>query len=468
MTPEQFWEARPVFAHIKKYAQARRVSPWAMFGGVLARVVASTEPHIQTPPIVGGPGSLNLFVAIVGKSGQGKGASQAAAGSFLDIRNGAAFETITVGSGEGLAAAYVGRTKNEDGRLAVQQHSESAMFDIAEVDTLTALAGRQGSTLLSELRKVWSGERLGFQNRDQTRTLPVDAHSYRASLIVGVQPARAGAMLDDADGGTPQRFIWLPATDEHAPKRAPGSPGPMTWTAPTNITIPQTGENGQRLIDVCDEAWTIIDEAQVARLRGDGHALDGHALFSRLKVAAALALLDQRGGVSLEDWELAGVVMAVSDATRKHCRDTIRQLSIDANQARAEARAEANVVVADHTEIVTMETAKARILDKLTSDWQSAATIRRSLSTKLREVFEDALDEMHATSIVDVVRDEYQGQARARIRLASAVTHTTRGGESITPVITPEKPRKHAAVRGDYTGVTKLPPLAAETVGVTR
>ena len=31
-------------------------------------------------------------------------------------------------------------------------------------------------------------------------------------MLVGVQPARAGTLLDDLDGGTPQRVVWVPPT----------------------------------------------------------------------------------------------------------------------------------------------------------------------------------------------------------------------------------------------------------------
>lgn len=439
---DAFWTARPVFEQIHQYAQARRVSPWAMFGGVLARVIAATEPHVQLPPIVGGPGSLNLFVAIVGRSGQGKGASQAAAASFLDINQGALFDTITVGSGEGLAAAYVGRVKDDDGNMVVQQHSESAMFDIAEVDTLTALAGRQGSTLMSELRKVWSGERLGFQNRDMTRTLPVDAHSYRASLIAGVQPERAAALLDDEAGGTPQRFIWLPATDETAPQRAPHTPGPWSWTAPNEYVIPTQGST--RPMGVCEEAWAIIDSAQVARLKGEGNALDGHALFTRLKVAAALALMDGRGEVSITDWQLAGDVMKVSNRTRRECKDTIRQKSMDVNRARAEARAEANVVTADHTEQVQLNTAKERIIGKLGTEWVSSSTVRAGISQSLREKFEQAVEDLAATGAVEIARDTYQGRDRVRLRLSHDESSGLPG-----LIVSPEKPRNSGVLSPD-------------------
>lgn len=415
-----------------------------MFGGVLARIVASTEPHIQLPPLVGGPGSMNMFFAIVGRSGQGKGAGQSAAGSFIDIRRGALFDTVTVGSGEGIAASYVRRTKDDAGNYIPEQHAESALFDVAEVDTLSALAGRQGSTLLSELRKVWSGERLGFQNRDQSRTLPVEAHTYRAALVVGVQPTRAGGILDDADGGTPQRFIWLPATDDSAPDRAPRAPEPFVWHAPGEDVIPTI--DGHRTLEVCANARRIIDEAQVARLRGDGHALDGHALFSRLKVAAALALLDHRGAVTDDDWRLAGDVMTVSDRTRDFCRTEILKQSKAESRERAEQRAEDNVTVTTHREAVAFAKAKERILSKLSATWTPSAEVRRSITESLRGSFADAVDELGTEGVIEVRTGEYNGQPRTMLRL---VTDAGRGDDPSPLTVTPVLPHDYADFRGD-------------------
>src|SRR3954464_12551419 len=42
VTPEMaFWESRPVHLHIRQFARARYVSPWAVLGCVVARVVCA-------------------------------------------------------------------------------------------------------------------------------------------------------------------------------------------------------------------------------------------------------------------------------------------------------------------------------------------------------------------------------------------------------------------------------------------
>ena len=75
-------------------------------------------------------------------------------------------------------------------------------------------------------------ERLGFTNAQKTTRTMVQAHTYRACLVVGVQELRRGSLLADAGGGTPQRFLWLPAFDPNAPDTPPPCPELLTVPAP--------------------------------------------------------------------------------------------------------------------------------------------------------------------------------------------------------------------------------------------
>jgi hypothetical protein len=62
----EFWELTDTLRHTRDFARARRVSPWAMLGVALARVVATVPPSVQIPPLVGGRASLNLYIGLVG------------------------------------------------------------------------------------------------------------------------------------------------------------------------------------------------------------------------------------------------------------------------------------------------------------------------------------------------------------------------------------------------------------------
>lgn len=333
-----FWSARPVLSHVQEFARSRVVSPWAMLGVVLARQIVRVRPAVVLPATIGSEASLNLFVALVGVSGQGKGAAESAAGDAVTF--GQDLEVATVGSGEGIGHLYAHREKGE-----VVRDRESVLFTVPEVDNLTALGNRQGSTLLPQLRSAWSGERLGFSYADPAKRLPIPRHTYRMGLVLGVQPGRAGPLLDDVDGGTPQRFVWLPTTDPEAPEVPPPTPPPWKWPGFTDPFL--FAPDGLLRLDVPDSIVTLIQGAHRDRLLGSSDALDGHMLLCRLKVAAALCLLDVRLSVSAADWELAGVVLRVSDRTRAGVVRHLATAVKDQNRARALGEAERSIVVSE-------------------------------------------------------------------------------------------------------------------------
>lgn len=329
----EFWAERPILQHIYQFARARRVSPWAVLGYTLARVVTATPRGVALPPIIGGYASLNLFVGIVGPSGAGKGAAFAVAKEAVNVGD---ITTLNPGSGEGIIHAYVRRTKD-----GLDQHTEAVLFNVPEIDTLTAVGSRQGSTVMPILRSGWSGEQIGTHTADATRRVHVPDHHYRMCLVAGIQPGRAGAILDDAEGGTPQRFLWLPATDPTISDHAPAAPAPLAIN--THIrTDANAIVNGQGIsaMNVCDKARDTIIKADLDRKRGKGDALDGHALLTRLKVAAALAVLDERRDVTEDDWRLSRVVTRVSDATRASVVAHRQAALAKANEARGRADGE--------------------------------------------------------------------------------------------------------------------------------
>lgn len=380
---DAFWSARPVLEHIRAYARARRASPWAVLGVVLARVVVAVPPHVVLPPLVGGVASLNLFAGLVGESGTGKGAAEAAGAAAMQV---GILNRFPVGSGEGLCHLFVKREKKD-----LVQHTTAVLAEIHEVDTLAALNSRQGSTLQPVLRSAYMGEQFGFGYADPTKRLVVEGHRYRLCMVVGIQPARAGAILDDTDGGTPQRYLWLPATDRDAPDAAPEAPEPWRWRPPTWPQYERA--TGQVHLPVCETARTVVDGAWLARHRGDGDALDSHALLTRLKVGAALALLDGRAEVADDDWTLAGTVLDVSDRTRGRVVETLRRTSADTNRRRGEAEGERAVVVAEKVEDAAVRRVARLLTRKLaaTPTGVRGAELRRRLTGRDRVHFDTAI-----------------------------------------------------------------------------
>ncbi len=223
---EAFWNSCPELRDMRQFARSRRVGPWAMFGVCAAMAISAVPPYVVLPPLVGRVASLNIFVALVGKSGSIKSAAIGAALDWLDVDPPP--NPKKPGSGEGLAKcfAYVKKPKGEP---AVQIGKNwSVLAEIPEVDTLTATGGRGGSTLMSELRYAWSGERLGIDYAADDKAIVLQSQRYRLCMIVGVQPLRAAPLFDDADAGTPQRFVWFPVSDPNRPNERP--PEPPSWT----------------------------------------------------------------------------------------------------------------------------------------------------------------------------------------------------------------------------------------------
>lgn len=379
---DAFWAARPALQHVLTLARARGVGPWAVFGAAIARAIATIPPEITLPGIVGSRMSLNLFVALVGPSGGGKGAAEATAleGFWLPY-----VEIVPLGSGEGINRTFrpVGTKPNEP------NPTTAAIFSAPEIDTVAAITSRQGSTLSAELRKVYSGEQLGFANAGKDTRTTVAAGSYRACLTIGVQPLRSHALLGASDGGLPQRFVWLPTSDPDAPDQPPADPGKWRVNRPSWI---RAVGNAVDLI-VPEAATKAIRTHRLAVLREDPTVdpLDGHALLTRLKVAAGLMALDGRTVVGTEDWSLAGYVMDVSNYTRERCQRALTEQSRSANTARALATAERDEIVSDRK----AQRARATILRKIDARGQLTKNqLRMAMKADIRDYLDTALSDL--------------------------------------------------------------------------
>lgn len=419
--PSAFWAARLSLTRIHGFARGRRVSPWAVLGGALTRVVAATEPNVQLPPTIGSYASLNLFIGLVGKSGAGKDAATKVARDAVDLGNDhPKFITAPLGSGEGMSHMFM--KWGDDG---LEQYNRSALVTIGEIDTLGALVQRQSSTVGSQLRQAAMGEALGFFYVDTAKRMLTPEHQYRMCLLAGIQPKRSGVLLGEADGGTPQRFVWLPATDPDAPDKRPDCPEPLLWVPPKWHEAGGVHVGGQyrNVIDVCDTACDIIDKAHLARTRDEGDALDGHALLTRLKVAAALAILEGRCNVGDDDWELSADVMVVSDAARETCIKALATEGVERNQKQAEAEATRAIVVGERVDEAKVRRASAGVKRKLArvDGWLAASDIRSSLSPGLREYAEASL---HALVLSGAIEDRavtYRGAPGTQYRLVGTM-----------------------------------------------
>lgn len=375
---DDFFDATPELQTIRQWAHARYAAVWAVFYGVLLRVAASTGPEVQLPGVIGGRASLNLMCAFVSPSGGGKGISDKVARLAWP----APVIERPIGSGEGIAATFVPPKK--EGIEPITR----AIISVPEIDTLAGIASRQGSILLAQLKSAAMGEQLGQANSSEATTRIIPPHSYRMCLSVGAQPAHTGVLLDDTTGGTPQRFLWGLTIDPNMPADPIDDPESLN----TRLPFWKPGNDGVVEIVYGPEhiKHTII-EAHIARQRGQEEALDGHAMLTRLKVAAALALLHHRIVVSELDWELSGVVMAESNRTRDWVVAQSKQAARAKVRERALSRAAGEEVIDERR----LDVVKRRVRKVLSQ----GRTARRNLQSRMgkreyRELLDAALAEM--------------------------------------------------------------------------
>lgn len=443
---EAFWTARPDLEHLRLFARSRKVAPWSMFGVVLARVAAVIPPSVVLPPLVGDYGSLNLFVAIAAKSGKGKGTSEAAGSAAIDTEP--EVHKATPGSGEGINKEYAFKKGRDQTDLR-----NSVLFSVAEIDSLAALKTRSASTLMPELRKAWMGEQLGFSYAADEKKIPIREHRYRMTMVVGVQPGRSRTLLEDSDGGTPQRFLWFPTTDPDRPRFRPEDPGRLAlprWpggvlqTEPEGTSVERVDADAGasrvkfsigtldlalkpdprefQVLDVPQSAVEAIERAQDANLDGDdGNDLDSHANLMQLKVAATMMWLNGRHDkVSEEDWSLAGVVMAVSTKTRAQVVKTLGVQASEQNLHRARAEGERAVAVTNTVAEAAIGRVAENIRKRLRLDnGQPFGTLRKGLARRDRAHLEDAVLRLQSVGDVVVEEFEYNGASGRRLRLKS-------------------------------------------------
>jgi hypothetical protein len=411
---DTFWTARDELRHIRTYAQAQMACPLAVLAMVLARVVCQAPVAVVLPDIIHDHASLNLTIALVGISGGGKGGATGVARRAVDIGT-EQFDTHTLGSGQGIAHGY-GHWEKTTKR--VERHADSVLFTVEEVDHLAGHNAQNGSTTLAEMRRFSMGEKLGHLYVDPTRRVQIPAHTYRGAIAVSVQPERGGVLLNAAAGGTPQRFWWVPTIDHDPPDVEPDRPTPWRWQAPSADDLPPVELfTGLRPIPVCEPARTAIRDAQRARNRGEGDPLDGHALLTRERIAAALGLLNGHWGINDQDWTLAGTLMAISDTTRAGVVATLQAKARTVNVARAHQEADRDEVKEDRQD----QRVARRLLDYLRrqGDWVNGAELRRNgVTSRDRPAFESAIAKLVGAGVVQAeATTGPQGQRGFRYRV---------------------------------------------------
>ncbi|MFE4409079.1 hypothetical protein [Streptomyces sp. NPDC056821] len=403
--PAEFWNARPILGRIRQFAHARGVSGDVLLYSFLARLSGMLPHHIQAVSGIGGRASLNLFVAAVGGSGVGKSTGSKVNRDLLAASDPEFRDGLPIGSGEGIAEAFMGTIDEETGevrkgrdgtetpvtRKVRKQVRHNAFFYVDEGQLLAKLGERTGSTLGETLRRAAIGETLGQTNASEERTRYVEGGTYSLGLLVGFQPSTAMPVLDDAATGTPQRFLWCWAADPSIPDEQPADPGALDGLAclqqpggPVDVTFP-------------DSIRTMLWRQHVAKNRGElvVAELDAHAGLIKVKASALLALLDGRYEVTEDDWHLAETMWAASCAVRDHLLARAKREAAAARQAAEDAHVQAEVKA--HEAKSRADSKLARVAQRVRTlatrvGGISHGELRRTIAYRDRDVLEAAVD----------------------------------------------------------------------------
>lgn len=413
--PESFYEERRELAHIRDAAHSAARSADAVLGATLAHVSALTPHTLRLPAPVGTPGTLDVVVGLVGPSGAGKSSSTLVADELIPIPSTSDVAVVPLGSGEGVVEAYWGTVEEiDDHGKAVKvrrQVRHAALFMLDEGQALAEMSGRNGSTLAPTIRTGWSGGRLGQANASEERRRHLLPGEYRFALVAGWQTEYATALLDDAAGGTPQRFLFFAAADPTIPDEAPPRPGRLEWRPPTSA---------RREMALDAHVAAEIRGRALAHSRGAviGDPLDSHRDLSRLKVAGLLAVLAGRVDVDAADWRLAGMVLDSSDRVRAMIVRHAAARALEAQQGdirRHVNRATAVDRSAEHRALTVMAKAIGRHVHRDKCEGCARRCVSRSTPGKYRAVvtIDDAIDEAAGQGWIVVDGDEIRpGESR--------------------------------------------------------
>ncbi|MEJ5920992.1 hypothetical protein [Bifidobacterium thermophilum] len=442
-------------------------SPMATIAACVCRALVAAPPRMVTPAYVGGPenyGSLNMFIGIVGKPGQGKDTAMTLAGSLVpDIRK--PLETIPA-SGESLATMFAAQRKDtgDDGQDGHTTDTgwycanPRVFLVVHEVSELTAVMGKDGSTLTPVLNKLYMGQPLGAFTKGTSKRYSVPTYGYRACMAICIQPGKAGPLLKENDSGLPQRIGLSLANDKYCRQR--DTTGPFEYPRFDLGYLPDDdmqglqrmygGERWQNLNNLCvieypPEVGKATKDHRLDTLEADTFAttpntgMDGHDNLGTIKLAAGFAILrygykyakDRRSPlenghmrVTMDDWRTAerfgmysrwvwNQLIAYQEEARIEYaaqRETDRQAArVRANENKAEDRAAAKqriIGIFTHPpKGLTPDKGK----DKATRRRYRAHTYTgreiRANVKRGRDYVRDILEDMKADGMVNVAQD---------------------------------------------------------------
>ena len=354
-------------------------------------------PSYLLPPLAGGFSPINLLGCVVGRTGEGKSVSIAAAADVLSVEHPWLLWDMPLGSGEGVGDVFMMDEIEEDekgrkkrtGRRVQNPNLHAVHFTVDEGAALVEQSTRKGATIIPALCKAWTGVTLGETNADVTTRRRVRALSYRVAAVINIQPANFHRLFNTLNTGTglTGRFLFAPAADYDMPDERAEWPGPLTFPELHGSTFGNT-------LDYHPDIYAEVDAAIVAANRGGGTPVENvsHANLLRARVAAIYALWEDRRSISPTDWTIAGLLTGTSASLLNGLDAQAVSRQRDERHISAVAKAEVEIVVEDVKERQAIARMAEAIRRKAAEDGVGRNALRKMVAASTtRHRFDDAL-----------------------------------------------------------------------------
>lgn len=374
--PDEFWAAHPVLTQIRQAAHRGVNSADAVFGSILARQAAHLDPSVTVDTGVKTPMPLNMFVGLVGSAGTGKSSAFLAADRMAvfdqdhidpsDVTLVAAREVppeLPVGSGPGVAEAFMGYVVDPlSPKVKVRQQVRHKLLlhsDEGAGLVSCILDNKRGQDIGPTLRAAWTGAVLGQANASTERRREV--REYSVGLCVGFQLEALAALStsEQLEYGTPQRFLYVSATDPAIPDDAPDGPGQLTVRLPT---VP---------LRYSDELAVRARREALERARGGSDDPETHdpmnahrpALVARLAAHLVILCDPDRSVIEASDVALAEMVLTTS--ARLHDKAMVWRREREAADRERQTNARINEHVATAVAVDSRDATLTRLKDRI-------------------------------------------------------------------------------------------------------
>ena len=365
------WTRTPQLKHIAQAADSLGRNRLALLAVVLARVLVEVDPGVCLPGVEDGAiasrAPINLGVALIGASGQGKTTFTDKSAEVLGVDP--KKYVLTPSTGQGLIQAYLEWDPDAgENRLIA---NPKRLFMVDEIDKLGALTKDQGSTLMAELRTLLSGGTTGSTNARRDLSRMLYGGTYNFQLVLGVQPSRAEPLLAGREAGTPQRFIWVEVTDPKTalhPDERPPWPGALDW----NDAFMLQFELGSPVVDYPD--WLKAElrdydyKVSLETSKGGEMSRFGHQNLLRLKVAAGIAFLHESPRIEDEHVEMADQIIRASRRVQLDCERAVAEVTFLKKKSAARSDERVNEEVSADKMRRLMKNARAKLV-QADGDW---------------------------------------------------------------------------------------------------